>query len=82
MAGNKILVSADKATDADGRYVANTVVNTLSVNSEGLWRWRVVKVTNLLDITHHLILIKTHVSETGVCFRQQVKDTYSVGPNR
>jgi hypothetical protein len=38
-----------------------------AVNSEGLWRWCVVKMTNLLDNIYRLFLIKTHnVSETGV----------------
>jgi hypothetical protein len=41
-------------------------------------------MTDLLDIVHRLFFYKnTHdVSETGVCLRHQVKDTYSVGPNR
>jgi hypothetical protein len=40
-------------------------------------------MTNVLDIIHRLFLIKIHnVSETGVCLRRQVEDTYSVGPNR
>jgi hypothetical protein len=38
-------------------------------------------MTNFLDIIHRLFFIITHnVSETGVCLRHQVKDTYSVGP--
>jgi hypothetical protein len=42
-----------------------------------------LKMTNLLGIIHHLFLIKTHnVSETGMYLCHQVKDTYSVGPNR
>jgi hypothetical protein len=40
-------------------------------------------MTNLLDIIHRLFLIKVHnLSETGVCLCYQVKDTYSVGPDR
>jgi hypothetical protein len=52
-------------------------------DSEGLWRWFVVKMANLLVIIHRLFLIKTlNVSETGVCFCHWVKDMHSIGPNR
>jgi hypothetical protein len=56
--------------------------NSPRVNFE-VYMWK-LKITNFFDIIHRISLTKNahDVSETGVCLRHQVKDIYSVGPNR
>jgi hypothetical protein len=55
-------------------YITSTYTDaaqSILIKSESLWRWCIVKTTNVLGIIHPPSLIKHDVSESGVCLHLQ-----------